>query len=51
MVQPKTNKKLNVLLRELSNDEEITAEVRNGVPKDPKCPWLTEFRKYLDAVE
>ena len=50
-MQPKTNKKLNILLRELSDDEEITTEVRNGVPEDPKRPWLTEFRKYLDAVE
>jgi hypothetical protein len=50
-VQPKTSKKLNVLLRELSDDEEMTAEVGNGVPEDPKHPWLTDFRKYLDAVE
>jgi hypothetical protein len=29
----------------------MTAEVGNGVPEDPKRPWLTDFRKYLDAVE
>ena len=50
-VQPKTNKKLNVLLRELSDDEEMTTEVGTGVPEDPKRPWLTDFHKYLDVAE
>jgi hypothetical protein len=49
--QPKPHKKLNVLLRELSDDEEITTEAGTGVPEDPKRPWLTDFRKYLDVVE
>ncbi|KAN0112032.1 hypothetical protein V8E52_007949 [Russula decolorans] len=44
-VQPKTNKKLNVLLRELSDDEEMITEVGTGVPEDPKRPWLTDFHK------
>jgi hAT family C-terminal dimerisation region len=50
LAQPKTDKKLNVLLRELSDDEENT-DVGAGVPEDPKRPWLTEFRRYLDIVE
>jgi hypothetical protein len=49
-VQLKTNKKLNILLRELSDDKEST-EVGTGMPEDPKRPWFTEFRKYLDVVE
>ncbi|KAN0105652.1 hypothetical protein V8E52_010827 [Russula decolorans] len=51
-MQPKVNRKLNILLRELSDDEEIlTTEVGAGVPEDPKWPWLTDFHKYLDVVE
>jgi hypothetical protein len=50
-VQRKTNKKLNVLLRELSDDEEITADDGTSAPEDPKRPWLMDFRKYLDVVE
>jgi hypothetical protein len=50
-VQPKTNKKLNVLLQELSDDEEMTTDVGTGVPEDPKRPWLTDFHKYLDVAE
>ena len=45
------NRKLNTLLRELSDDEEITSEAGAGAPEDPKRPWLTDFHKYLDVVE
>ena len=44
-------KKLNVLLRELSDDEEMTTGAATGVPEDPKRPWLWDFRSYLDAIE
>ena len=50
-VQPKTNKKLNILLWELSDDEETSTESGAGVPEDPKWPWLTDFHKYLDVVK
>jgi hypothetical protein len=45
------NKRLNVLLREVSDDEDAATDDGTGVPEDPKRPWLTEFYKYLDVVE
>ena len=51
LAQPNANRKLNILLRELSDDEETTTEVGSGMPDDPKRPWLTDFHKYLDVVE
>ena len=50
-MQPKPTKKINALLRELSDNEDITAEDGTGVPEDPKSPWLTHFQKYIDVIE
>jgi hypothetical protein len=49
--QRKTNKKLHVLLRELSDDEEMATDAGTDVPEDPNRPWLRDFRSYLDVVE
>ncbi len=45
------NKRLNVLLQEVSNDEDATTDDRTGMPEDLKQPWLTEFYKYLNIIE
>jgi len=44
-------KKINVLLCELSDDEDAEADVGPSVPKDPKRLWLWDFHAYLNAHE
>ena len=41
----------NVLLRELSDDEDAEADVGPSMPEDPKRPWLQDFHAYLNAHE
>lgn len=50
-MQPKANKKLNILLRELNDNKDITTEVGNGEPQDPKHPWLTDLHKYSSPIK
>ena len=47
----KSKKGLQALLRELSDDEEETANLGHDVPKDPNWPWLRHFRAFIDASE
>jgi hypothetical protein len=47
----KSKKGLRALLRELSDDEDETANTGADVPDDPKRPWLRDFRAFMDAVE
>ena len=45
-------KGLNVLLRELSDDEEDTAtDTRSDLPDDPQRPWIRDYRAYMDVHE
>jgi hypothetical protein len=46
------NKGLRVLLRELSDDEDdAVMDTGLNVPIDPQCPWLRDFRAYVDVHE
>jgi hypothetical protein len=49
--QSRNGKGLHVLLRELSDDEEPTADARLDVPDDPQRPWLRDYRAYIDTLE
>jgi hypothetical protein len=44
-------KKINVLLRELSDDEDAEVDVGPTVPEDPKRPWMRDFHAYIDVHE
>jgi hypothetical protein len=51
-VQPRKDKGLNALLRELSDDEEDTTTVSGSdVPDDPQRPWIRDYRAYIDVPE
>lgn len=46
------DKGLRTLLRELSDDEEDTVvDTGLDVPDDPQCPWLRDYRAYIDVLE
>ena len=50
--QSKTTKKgLHILLRELSDDEDIVPDNNSMAPEDPDRPWLQYLMKYIDTVE
>ena len=44
-------KKIHVLLRELSDDEDTSLVAGPATPEDPNWPWLQDFRTYLDIQE
>jgi hypothetical protein len=46
-----TKKRLPVLLRELSDDEDIVPDNNSTTPEDPDRPWLQHFTRYIDTVE
>jgi hypothetical protein len=50
-VQPRKDKRLNALLRELSDDEDTTMDTGSDVPDDPQRPWIRDYRSYMDAPE
>jgi len=52
ITQSKTTKKgLHVLLRELSDDEDIVTDNDSMALEDPDRPWWQHFTKYVDTVE
>ena len=51
-VQSKKSKGLHALLRELSDDEEDPIKHTGlDIPDDPQCPWLQDFRAYMDVLK
>ena len=51
-VQSRKDKRLNVLLRELSDNEEDTAmDTWSDVPDDPQWPWIYDYHAYTDVPE
>jgi hypothetical protein len=56
MNQPKSSPKIvkrgvNILLRELSDDEDDVAAHNHNMPDDPERPWVRHFQEYINAVE
>jgi hypothetical protein len=47
-VQSRKNKELQVLLRELSDDEDTMMDTGLDVPDDPQQPWLCDYHAYMD---
>ena len=49
----KKGKGLNVLLRELSDDDDdgTMADVGLDLPADPQRPWLSDYHGYIDVPE
>ena len=50
-VQPRKGKGLNMLLRELSDDEDNMMDTRLDVQDDPQRPWFRDFHAYMDVPE
>lgn len=51
MQSTKKDKKVNALLRELSDDEDEAIDMGLDISNDPQRPWLQDFRAYINAVE
>jgi hypothetical protein len=45
------SKRLHMLLRELSDDEEDTMDTGTDVPDDPQWPWLRDYHAYVDVLK
>ena len=52
-MQPRKGKGLNVLLRELSDNEDNIMDTGSDVPlaEDPQRPWFRDFHAYMDVPE
>lgn len=50
MTLKKTKRGIHILLRELSDDEDITTNSHHGV-EDPDRPWSRHFEAYMDATK
>jgi hypothetical protein len=47
----KSKKGVNVLLRELSDDEDISTNIDLDVSEDSERPWVQYFHAYIDTPE
>jgi hypothetical protein len=50
-MQPKKNKGLNILLWELSNNEDADKVVGPDIPDDPIQLWVHNYCAYIDVLE
>jgi hypothetical protein len=49
--QSRKGKKINTLLRELSDDEDDMVDIGLDVLSDPQRPWLQDYHVYMDVIE
>ena len=49
--QSRKGKKINALLRELSDDDDNTVDIGVDILSDPQRPWLQDYHAYMDVIE
>jgi hypothetical protein len=48
---PSKGKRVQALLRELSDDEDAVSDIGADVPNDPQRPWLQDYQGYIDTID